>query len=98
MKGVGRGNILKQKKNIYNNNYNIYLICSNSPASLSYHFEKSAAANQQKQHHNINICNSHHPHHHSQNQPQHSLQLTFQNLNVLHNERQILSDVSGFVR
>ncbi|XP_033156460.1 ABC transporter G family member 21 isoform X2 [Drosophila mauritiana] len=70
---------------------------SNSPASLSYHFEKSAAANQQKQHHNINICNSHHPHHHPQNQPQHSLQLTFQNLNVLHNERQILSDVSGFV-
>ncbi|XP_002037712.2 ABC transporter G family member 9 isoform X2 [Drosophila sechellia] len=70
---------------------------SNSPASLSYHFEKSAAANQQKQHHNINICNSHHAHHHPQNQPQHSLQLTFQNLNVLHNERQILSDVSGFV-
>ncbi|XP_034126121.1 ABC transporter G family member 21 isoform X2 [Drosophila guanche] len=38
-----------------------------------------------------------------QQQPQHqqatppTLQLTFQNLNVLHNERKILSDVSGFV-
>ncbi|KAI8043157.1 hypothetical protein M5D96_004484 [Drosophila gunungcola] len=70
----------------------------NSPASLSYHFEKSPL-DTQKHHHNINICNSHHPHQHppSQNHSQHSLQLTFQNLNVLHNERQILSDVSGFV-
>ncbi|XP_017047517.1 ABC transporter G family member 21 isoform X2 [Drosophila ficusphila] len=62
----------------------------------SYHFDKCPVS-PQKQHHNINICNSHHPHHHPQSQPQHSLQLTFQNLNVLHNERQILSDVSGFV-
>lgn len=57
---------------------------------------------QQQHHHNINMGNHHHP----QNQlpqpqaqhQQHSLQLTFQNLTVSHNERQILSDVSGFVR
>ncbi|KPU73821.1 uncharacterized protein Dana_GF15687, isoform C [Drosophila ananassae] len=55
--------------------------------------------NPQQQHHMGNH------HHHPQNQvaqpqaqhQQHSLQLTFQNLTVSHNERQILSDVSGFV-
>ncbi|XP_017032982.1 uncharacterized protein E23 isoform X1 [Drosophila kikkawai] len=66
---------------------------SSSPASLSYHFERNSV-DRQKQHHNSNICNSH-PNYHPQQQ--HTLQLTFQNLNVLHNERQILSDVSGFV-
>lgn len=84
--------------------YFLIFIFSGCPASLSYHFEKSSTMqnhhNPQQQHHMGNH------HHHPQNQvaqpqaqhQQHSLQLTFQNLTVSHNERQILSDVSGFVR
>ncbi|XP_020807776.1 ABC transporter G family member 21 [Drosophila serrata] len=84
---------LTSSNGLANMGKSILVDAKSSPASLSYHFERTSV-DRQKQHHNSNICNSH-PHHHPQQQ--HTLQLTFQNLNVLHNERQILSDVSGFV-
>ncbi|KAM8716076.1 hypothetical protein ACLKA7_003028 [Drosophila subpalustris] len=65
-------------------------------AALTFPFMNAAQQQQQKQATAIAMPN-HQQQQLQQQQQQPTLQLTFQNINVLHNERKILSDVSGLV-